>query len=568
MRRLIVFLILLLVAAAGWWLSAVLNPGPVTAPPLPRPPPRALPGDAIFKQPTLLRFKIELSPKALDGLRREPRNSVAATVTIDGEAFTNVAIHLKGAAGSFRHVDDRPALTLSFSKFEEGRRWVGLRKIHLNNSVQDSSFMNEYLASELYRAANVPTPRVAFATVQLNERKLGLYVLKEGFTDDFLSCFFRRAQGNLYDGGFLTDVDRELELDSGKGEKDHADLKALTEAAREGNPARRWERLSQKLEVERFITFAALSVMTSDWDGYPLNRNNYRVYFNPSNGRAVFLPHGMDQLFGNSGMDIFPGFNALVSRGLLETPPGRQRYEERFPEVFTEVFRLEPMTNTIARLADLLRPVQPDIDHRARELRERIAARVAYLERQPLIKSWRERQRAAQLAAQTPPPTVKDMNTPGPPAKTANPPAGPARSAAPAAIALRDWKPAPSGNGKLEALDADGRRVLQIVAQDWCTASWRTTLRLKPGRYRFEGQARGSGIQAIRDDKGEGAGLRISGSAGPRANKLSGDTGWSNLVYEFAVADSERDVVFVCELRARKGQAQFDERSLRVQPLP
>jgi hypothetical protein len=38
------------------------------------------------------------------------------------------------------------------------------------------------------------------------DEPLGLYVLKEGFTPDFLTCFFRRADGNLYDGGFLKDV--------------------------------------------------------------------------------------------------------------------------------------------------------------------------------------------------------------------------------------------------------------------------------------------------------------------------------------------------------------------------
>ncbi len=555
MRRWMLILILPLLAVAGWWWSVIVDDSDLTSPPLPQPPPRAKPGDAIFRQPTLLAFKVQLTPKALEDLRRDPRKSVSATVTIDSEVFTNVAIHLKGAAGSFRHVDDRPALTLSFSKFVDGRRWVGLRKIHLNNSVQDPSFMNEYLASELYRAANVPTPRVAFATVQLNERKLGLYVLKEGFTPDFLSCFFRRSDGNLYDGGFLKDVDQELELDSGKGEKDWADLKALTAAARERDPARRWERLNQKLEVERFIIFAALSVMTADWDGYPLKANNYRVYFNPSNGRAVFLPHGMDQLFGNSHMEIDPGFNAVVSHGLLDTPPGRKLYEELFPWVFAEVFRLDQMTNTIARLADVLRPAQPDIERRARELREEIAARVAYLERQPLIKSWKERQHAIRLAAQSPPAAKTEKAVPAP------------ATAKLEEIQLRDWRPEPNGNARLETAEFEGRHVLQIIAQDWSTASWRTTLRLKQGRYRFEGRARGTGIQAVTDDKGEGAGLRISGSASPRLNKLVGDAGWTALAYEFDVPDAEREVVLVCELRARKGRAQFDTQSLRVVPL-
>jgi spore coat protein H len=387
MRR-VPLLLLPLLGAVGVWesLPRAASPTPSVAPPAAARKGKPLPGAEIFNQPTLLAFRIELSPEALDALRREPRKYTAATVTVDGGVFTNVALHLKGAAGSFRGVDDRPALTLSFNKFVAGRKLFGLRKIHLNNSVQDDSFMNEYVASDLFRAASVPTPRVAFATVELNRRKLGLYVLKEGFSEDFLKCHFQRTDGNLYDGGFLQDVDQPLELDAGKGVSDRSDLQTLTAAANEPNPAKRWERLQQTLDVDRFADYAALSVMLGDWDGYVLNRNNYRVYFNPADNRAVFLPHGLDQMFQRTDMEVDPGFNGLVARGFFDTPEGQRLYEERFRTRFVEVFRLERMTNAMARVADVLRPVEPDIDRRASDLRRRIAARIRFLAREPLLK--------------------------------------------------------------------------------------------------------------------------------------------------------------------------------------
>jgi len=67
-----------------------------------------------------------------------------------------VAVHLKGAAGSFRQVDDNPALTLSFGKLSSGQRFHGLRKIHLNNSVQDPSFSTEDICGGMFHAAGVP----------------------------------------------------------------------------------------------------------------------------------------------------------------------------------------------------------------------------------------------------------------------------------------------------------------------------------------------------------------------------------------------------------------------------
>jgi spore coat protein H len=362
--------------------------GAGVSPPPPSPPARQakpLPGVEIFDRPTLLAFQIDLSPEAVDQLRDDPRHYASAKITVDGRVFTNVALHLKGSVGSFRGVDHRPALTLSFNQLVPGRRLFGLRKIHLNNSVQDRSFMNEYLASDLFRAAKVPTPRVAFATVELNHRKLGLYVLKEGFTEDFLRCFFPHTEGNLYDGGFLRDVDQTLKRDMGRGVRDGSDLEALTAAANEPDRTRRWERLRQVLDVDRFATYAALSVLLGDWDGYALHRNNYRVYFNPTDGRAVFLPHGMDQVFQRSEMDLFPGFEGLVAYGLFDTPEGRRLYEDRCRAMFSEVFRFERMTNVMARVADVLRPAQPDIDRRAAGLRQEIADRRAFLEQQPLL---------------------------------------------------------------------------------------------------------------------------------------------------------------------------------------
>ena len=548
-----------LATALAWQLTRV-EQEVLTPLPLPARAAKPLPGAQIFDQPTLLAFKIELSKNSLETLRRQqregPRPPVPATVTIDGLVFTNVAVHLKGAAGSFRGVDDHPALTVSFSKFVEGRRWMGLRKIHLNNSVQDSTYMNEYLAGELFRAANVPATRVAWATVQINERKHGLYVLKEGFTEDLLQCSFKQTEGNLYDGGFVTDVDSPLQLDTGKGVKDRSDLKALAGAAEERDKARRWERLQQTLDVVRFADYLALSVMVADWDGYAINRNNYRLYFNPANGRAVFMPHGQDQLFQRSDMGITPGFSGLVARAFMDTPEGRQLYETRFQTVFNEVMQLERMTNALARVADLLRPVEPGIDNRARQLSRQISARLAYLERQPLIEA----------VSGKPRPEVRAT----PYAQRAQPAGGSAGAAAgPLAlpvIPLANWKPEQAGNARLEQAEAEGKRGLQITANGESTASWRTTLRLKPGRYRFEARARGTSIEALNDGKGTGAGLRISGATQPRSNKLAGDTGWKLLAYEFEVLGQERDVTCVCELRARKGQVLFELNSLRLVP--
>lgn len=292
-------------------------------------------------------FKISVDPDTLKVLRKEPRKYVRCTVEVNGTRFEDVGIHLKGAAGSYRDWDDRPALTLNFDKFKDGQKWNGLDKLHLNNSAQDGSVMHEILASELYRAAGVPTARAAHAVVELNGRKVGLYGLKEGYNGSWLKRNFPGASGgNLYDGGFLQDVDADLELDEGT-DVGRKDLKALAAACREGDANKRYEAVAKLVDVDRFVKFAALQALTCDWDGYPRNRNNYRLYFPPKGAPAVFIPHGMDQLWGNPGEAVWPGWGGMVARALLDHPEGKKKAVAAYREIVEKHFQLDPLTKRV-----------------------------------------------------------------------------------------------------------------------------------------------------------------------------------------------------------------------------
>lgn len=377
--------------------------GPVAAPALPTSPPTIVPtasgpghqpvlrpslqpGGEIFDQPTVLDFHLQLDATNLAALENNPREYTPVTATVNGVEFPRVAIKLKGAAGSFRPVDDRPAMTVAFHRDAPGRRLFGLRRLHLNNSVQDPTFLNEYVGSELFRAAGVPTPRVAWATVRLNKRDLGLYVLKEAFEREFLRSFFPYPDGNLYEGGFVRDIDRDLDRESGLGPADGSDLRALADAAQERDAGRRWERLTPLLDVERFATYAALSVMLADWDGYPLNRNNYRVYFDPADGRAVFLPHGMDQLLQRTYLDLDPGWAGQVAWAVFSTDPGQALYEARCREVFQQVFTFGRVSNLVTRAAAALTPVRPDMPGIASSYLDQVTWRLRTLRRDPILK--------------------------------------------------------------------------------------------------------------------------------------------------------------------------------------
>jgi hypothetical protein len=112
----------------------------------------------------------------------------------------------------------------------------------------------------------------------------------------------------------------------------------------------------------------------------------------------------------------------------------------------------------------------------------------------------------------------------------------------------------------------DKQSALRISAKGSAVASWRVALPLEEGRYRFEANVRTRGVVPLEDDKGAGAGLRISGATERRTNSLTGDKGWVPLAYEFSL-DSAREVTLVAELRATKGDAWFSLETLRLRKV-
>ena len=525
--------------------------------------------DAFFADTNVPHFIIEVKGTNLNSIRRDPRKNVRATVRVGDEVFEDVALHCKGAAGSFRNFDDRPALTLNMDKFTEKQHFRGLEKFHLNNSVQDPTYLCEAVCGELFLAAGVPAARAAHARVTLNGRDLGFYGLKEGFNKQFLARFFKNTKGNLYDGGFIREITDDLELDSGEGDvPKRADLKALAAAAKEEDDSERLEALRKVLDVDRFVSLMALEVMTWHWDGYCLKQNNYRVYHNLDDGKIVFMPHGMDQMFWDVNGALLPQFEGLVARAFIHTPEGPDLYRDRVAALLTNVFTAEKITNHIARMQARIQPALLAMNKdaareqasAARQLQKQILARIARLERvvkepvpevlKPGVR--RVARRGAPMAVNAPAPDVLKFGADG-------------------YATLPDWREdSTQGGATLDIVKLEGgAETLHILAPRGrpSAASWRTRVILPPGRYVLSARAKTTGVKLLMNDndrKGIGAGIRISGTEDVRKNNLLGDTDWRNIEYEFTVVAGQEEVVLVAELRASSGEAWFEKASLKL----
>jgi len=325
-----------------------------------------LAADDVFTDTNLLRISLEIPETGMAALRayrwkREDPNptnrpKAFARVMQGGRVFTNVAVHSKGAFGSFRPIDGLPALTLNFDKFAPGQEFHGMTKLSLNNEVQDPTCIHEKLCRELFAAANVPVPRADYALVTLNGRRLGLYVLTEGFGKRFLKRHFKKANGNLYDPGYLHDVDtpKEIRLDSGSDPGGFPALQSVYAATLQADPEKRFRDLDQVLDTDRFLSMLALEVMLCHWDGYSMNRNNYRIYYDPGSRKLIFMPHGMDQVLGidrpNLDLELVPPLQGLVANALVSTPEGRRRYLDRVLILYAKLFNAQDLCRRVREI--------------------------------------------------------------------------------------------------------------------------------------------------------------------------------------------------------------------------
>jgi spore coat protein H len=341
------------------------------------------------------RIEITLSPEDLRAFKdpppliwpAPPEPWYPSTFRFDGAVLEQVGIRRKGSSTLYQAAG-KYSVSVKFNKFVKGRRLQGLEKIILNNCVLDPTFLNESIGYGIYRRMGLPAARTAHARVSLNGEVQGIYLVVEAIEKDFLESRFGRGNGdgNLYEGpgDFLThdpnfpDDIKEPELkdeDQGRVRDDLHELHAALSSATQSSFLVTAE---ARIALNGFINGWAIDSCALHFDGYP---GNYYLYHEPVSTRFVFIPHGMDQLFGFrewvdydpvSGIPIGvpvihyqPQENplAIIKGGglvdrLMEIPEGWRRYQEAVRQVASDGWDVPAILAQIDQAASLIAPLR------------------------------------------------------------------------------------------------------------------------------------------------------------------------------------------------------------------
>lgn len=267
---------------------------------------------------------LTLPQASIDALEADPtgeyREGTFSLATTDGTpagvgAFTapaTVGIRLKGGTGSFRPLSGKAAFKIKFnyenSKGEKGKKFLGLKKLTLNNMVQDPAMIHENLIYQAFRAVGVDASRTGYAYVYVNGVDYGLHLNLENVDDVALGKrfgAFEKPPQHLYEGEYGDDVKAggaaDFEVDEGE-ETELGDLEALIAAVNDPAPGDWSDRVAPVADLAEMTRMWAIEKYAGHWDGYsgeashsgvPLP-NNYYLYSDKL-GQFQMLPWGTDQ---------------------------------------------------------------------------------------------------------------------------------------------------------------------------------------------------------------------------------------------------------------------------------
>lgn len=204
-------------------------------------------------------------------------------------------------------------------KERKNRTFATLEKMDIRwNKEDDATYIREIYSYDVYREMGVLAPHANVASVDMAGNHLGLYTIYEPVDDIFLEKNLPEELlgGDLYKCGWginggasflsycsigVEDEDNALfyayDLKTNKKTSTHAALNNFISQMNKSNLTK--DKIEQLMDVDNFISFAAVSWFLGNPDDLRNNYNNYYVYFTPE-GKALFIPYDYDRTLGIS----------------------------------------------------------------------------------------------------------------------------------------------------------------------------------------------------------------------------------------------------------------------------
>ena len=297
-----------------------------------------------------------------------------ANVVIDGESYKNVGIRAKGNTSLSTVASlgsERYSFKIEFDHYDSAKSYYGLDKLSLNNLIQDSTMMKDYLTYTMMNEFGVNSSLCSYVYITVNGEDWGLYLAVEGVEEAFLERNYGSDYGELYKpdslsfgggrgnggdfdmGGFgmvssdvkLQYIDDELDSypniwNNAKTDITEADQKRLIESLKKlsGN-----EDIASVVDIEQVIRYFVVHNYVCNDDSYTgMMVHNYYLY--EKDGRLSMIPWDYNLGFGtfgsaNAASTVNTPIDTPVSGGSSDRPMLNWMFEnEEYTALYHQYF--------------------------------------------------------------------------------------------------------------------------------------------------------------------------------------------------------------------------------------
>ena len=121
---------------------------------------------------TLHEFRIVMDPADWKSLRQNffSNQYYAANISVDGEVLQQVGVRSRGKGS---RSGEKPGLLIDTNRYVSNQEFHGLKKLVLDNVIQDASFLHEPLAYQVFEAMGIASPAISYTRLTVNDEYLG-----------------------------------------------------------------------------------------------------------------------------------------------------------------------------------------------------------------------------------------------------------------------------------------------------------------------------------------------------------------------------------------------------------
>ena len=314
-------------------------------------------------------YEILIDPQDLMRMDQNPRGEELYPVAFkaNGVVYKDAKMRYRG---QWARTWPKKPLKIFFS---DEQLFEGQKRLNLNSSFRDPSFIREPLAYHIYRAAGVPTGESKLVRIHLNGEFRGLYVQVEQPDKGFLkrkdlkgATIVKTVSAmKQSDERVLHSVDEyrmHYEQETQKDQDIFPALKKFCEQIESSPDA--FEFFQANVDLDKYINYLAASMFCQNWDSY--NKNHFLVYNAADSQKWFVLPWDLDRTLGDHwdwsfgradlpielGTEVAPGvtgWNRMKNK-FFSHPELRKKLADRLEALLKTEFTAEKLDPVIAEL--------------------------------------------------------------------------------------------------------------------------------------------------------------------------------------------------------------------------